>query len=209
MGKEIKKCLIISGAPESEIEYYNDYVDGRFVISADSGYSKCAKLGIKPDLIIGDFDSSDVPDTDIKTIILPVRKDDTDTFFAVKYAIKQGFNDLVILGGIGSRFDHTYCNVLALNYCFERNVKAVLINKNNKIKLLDKKAVINKDKYNYFSFYAFLEDCIKLTTRGTQYDLTDYDLTVKCPLAQSNSFKDNNITVSYESGKLLLILSND
>lgn len=111
MGKEIKKCLIISGAPESEIEYYNDYVDGRFVISADSGYNKCKKLGIKPDLIIGDFDSSDVPDTDIKTIILPVRKDDTDTFFAVKYAIKQGFNDLVILGGIGSRFDHTYCNV--------------------------------------------------------------------------------------------------
>ena len=194
MGKEIKKCLIISGAPESEIEYYNDYVDGRFVISADSGYNKCTKLGIKPDLIIGDFDSSDVPDTAIKTIILPVRKDDTDTFFAVKYAIKQGFNDLVILGGIGSRFDHTYCNVLALNYCFERNVKAVLINKN---------------KYNYFSFYAFLEDCIKLTTRGTQYDLTDYDLTVKCPLAQSNSFKNDNITVSYESGKLLLILSND
>ena len=138
MGKEIKKCLIISGAPESEIEYYNDYVDGRFVISADSGYSKCAKLGIKPDLIIGDFDSSDVPDTAIKTIILPVRKDDTDTFFAVKYAIKQGFNDLVIFGGIGSRFDHTYCNVLALNYCFERNVKAVLINKNNKIELLKK-----------------------------------------------------------------------
>ena len=130
MGKEIKKCLIISGAPESEIEYYNDYVDGRFVISADSGYNKCKKLGIKPDLIIGDFDSSDV------------RKDDTDTFFAVKYAIKQGFNDLVILGGIGSRFDHTYCNVLALNYCFERNVKAVLINKNNKIELLDKKAVM-------------------------------------------------------------------
>lgn len=54
--------------------------------------TKCKKLGIKPDLIIGDFDSSDVPDTDIKTIILPVRKDDTDTFFAVKYAIKQGFN---------------------------------------------------------------------------------------------------------------------
>ena len=52
-------------------------------------------------------------------------------------------------------------------------------------------------------------DCIKLTTRGTQYDLTDYDLTVKSPLAQSNSFKDDKITVSYESGKLLLILSND
>ena len=169
MGKEIKKCLIISGAPESEIEYYNDYLDGRFVISADSGYNKCTKLGIKPDLIIGDFDSSDVPDTDIKTIILPVRKDDTDTFFAVKYAIKQGFNDLVILGGIGSRFDHTYCNVLALNYCFERNVKAVLINKNNKIidKMLKKEQVaqifvppaLKFLQKNYGLFVTFVRKC--------------------------------------------------
>ena len=44
MGKEMKKCLIISGAPEINIEYYKDYVDSRFVISADSGYQSALNL---------------------------------------------------------------------------------------------------------------------------------------------------------------------
>ena len=38
MGKEIKKCLIITGAPEDDIDYYKHYIDGRFIIGADSGY---------------------------------------------------------------------------------------------------------------------------------------------------------------------------
>ena len=139
MGKEIKKCLIITGAPEDDIDYYKHYIDGRFIIGADSGYQKCVKLNIKPNLIIGDFDSSTKPDTDIETIILPVRKDDTDTLSAVKEAIKRGYNDIIILGGIGNRFDHTYNNVLVLNFCFDRNIKAVLINKHNKIEIVENK----------------------------------------------------------------------
>lgn len=209
MGKEIKKCLIISGAPEQDIDYYKHYINGRYIISADSGYQKCVKLNIEPDLIIGDFDSSKKPETSIETIVLPIRKDDTDTFFAVKEAIKRNFDDIIILGAIGNRFDHTYCNVLALDYCFDRKVKAVLINKHNKIEIIDKSYSFNKDNYSSFSLYALFESCVGLTSRGTQYDLTDYTLTPDCPLAQSNSFKDDKVTINYKSGKLLLILSND
>ena len=46
MGKEIKKCLIITGAPEDDIDYYKQYIDGRFIIGADSGYQKCVKLNM-------------------------------------------------------------------------------------------------------------------------------------------------------------------
>ena len=147
MGKEIKKCLIITGAPENDIDYYKNYTDGRFIISADSGYQKCVKLNIKPNLIIGDFDSSTKPDTDIETIVLPVRKDDTDTLAAVKEAIKRGYNDIIILGGIGNRFDHTYNNVLVLNFCFDRNIKASLINKHNKIEIIEKSYSFKKEKW--------------------------------------------------------------
>ncbi|MFQ8957580.1 MAG: hypothetical protein ACLR6O_01340 [Eubacterium sp.] len=51
--------------------------------------------------------------------------------------------------------------------------------------------------------------CIGLTTRGTQYDLTDFTIPADCLYTQSNSFKDNVVTINYKSGKLLLILSND
>ena len=209
MGKEIKKCLIITGVPEDDIYYYKNYIDGRFIIGADSGYQKCVKLNIKPNLIIGDFDSSTKPDTDIETIVLPVRKDDTDTLSAVKEAIKRGYNDIIILGGIGNRFDHTYNNVLVLNFCFDRNIKAVLINKHNKIEIIEKSYSFKKDNYPYFSMYPLFDACIGLTTRGTQYDLTDFTIPADCLYTQSNSFKDDVVTINYKSGKLLLILSND
>ena len=86
MGKEIKKCLIITGAPEDDIDYYKQYIDGRFIIGADSGYQKCVKLNIKPNLIIGDFDSSTKPDTDIETIVLH----NFLTSFNIKQKTRQG-----------------------------------------------------------------------------------------------------------------------
>lgn len=209
MAEEIKKCLIITGAPENDIDYYRAYTGGRFIISADSGYEKCRRLDLSPDLIIGDFDSSKAPDTDIETIILPVRKDDTDTFYAVKEAVKRGYNDIIILGAIGSRVDHTYTNILALNYCADRNAEAVMLNRNNRIRVLTKGRIVKKDKYKGLSLFALFGDCTGLTTKGTEYNLTDYTLTADCPLAQSNAFKDDQAEIHFKSGKILLIESND
>ena len=209
MGNEIKKCLIITGAPENDIDYYKSYIDGRYIISADSGYEKCKRLSISPDLILGDFDSAEKPETDIETILLPVRKDETDTAYAVKEAVRRGFNDILILGGIGSRIDHTYGNVLSLNYCADRNINAFMINKKNKIQVLTNDYSFEKDGYDYLSLFALFGNCTGLTTRGTEYNLTDYTLTPDCPLAQSNIFKDSRVDIKFKSGKILLIQSND
>lgn len=209
MGNEIKRCLIITGAPENDIDYYKSYIDGRYIISADSGYRKCQRLNIRPNLILGDFDSSEKPETDIETIILPVRKDETDTAFAVKEAVRRGFNDILIFGGIGSRIDHTYGNILSLNYCADRNINAVMINKKNKIQVLTKDYSFEKEGYEYLSLFALFGDCTGLTTRGTEYNLTDYTLTPDCPLAQSNILKDSRVDIKFKSGKILLIQSND
>lgn len=209
MGNEVIKSVIISGAPENDIDYYKNYISDRFVLAADSGRIKCKKLNIVPDLIVGDFDSSSAPDTDEKVITLPVRKDDTDTFYAVKELIKKGCKDLLILGGIGSRVDHTYTNILALNFCADLGVKAVMINKNNRIRILNKSTVVKKDGYNYFSLFAFCESVYNLTTQGSEYNLDNFTLRTDNPLCQSNAFKDDEITINFKSGKILLVESND
>lgn len=209
MGNEVKKCAVITGAPENDINYYHSYLIDRYIISADSGFEKCVNIGIKPDLIIGDFDSSAKPDTDIETITLPVMKDDTDTFFAVKEAVKRGYNDIIILGGIGSRVDHTYSNILSLNYCNDLRVSAMLVNRSNRIRILNSSCVIKKDGYNYLSLFALFEECKGLTTKGTLYNLTDYNLSPQCQLCQSNSFVNDEIEISFDCGKILLVESND
>ena len=55
---------------------------GDFIVACDAGYRNAARLGVRPDLIVGDFDSAPRPQTDRETIVLPHVKDDTDTQFA-------------------------------------------------------------------------------------------------------------------------------
>ena len=209
MGNEVKRCVIIAGAPEDNIEYYRDTFGGRFVIAADSGYDKCTRLGIKPDLIIGDFDSSDEPDTDCEKIVLPVRKDDTDTFYAVKEAVKRGFGDIIILGGLGARFDHTYANVLCIYYCLEHNVKCSIRDLQNDITAVNTDTVINKENYISFSLYALFEPCDGLGIKGSAYDTENIRLMPYEQFAQSNAFVSDRVEITLKSGTLMIIRSND
>ncbi|MGN1123599.1 MAG: thiamine diphosphokinase [Eubacterium sp.] len=209
MGNEVKKCLIISGAPENEISYYNDFTSNRFVISADSGYEKCQRLGIIPNLIIGDFDSSSEPQTDIEKIVLPIQKDDTDTFFAVKQAIGRGFNDIIILGGIGSRIDHTYANILCLNYCFERNISCSLVNTHNCISIISGNNIIRRGNYKYFSLFPLFDKCEGISINNAEYPLENACVFPSEQFMQSNAFIADTAQINVKSGKLLLILSND
>lgn len=208
MADEIKKCVVISGAPEKDISYYGRYAQGRYIICADSGYKKCLKAGLAPDLIIGDFDSSRRPDVDCEIIDLQVRKDDTDTFHCVNEAISRGYNDIVILGGIGSRVDHTYSNILAVNYCFDKGIKCELINSLNRIFIVQGEVVIEKGEYKYFSLFSLFDKCT-VTITGAQYELDGYVLEPSSQLTQSNEFKDDKVVINAVGGKIILILCND
>ena len=71
-------------------------------------------LGVKPDLVVGDFDSHEKPETDAEMIELPREKDDTDTFFAAKEMVRRGFEEFLLVGVIGARLDHTLGNLSIL-----------------------------------------------------------------------------------------------
>ena len=203
------KCVIISGAPETELEYMKKHLDNSYIICADSGYKKCISLDAVPDLIIGDFDSSSKPDIDCDITALNVRKDDTDTFSCVKKAIEKGFDEIIILGGIGSRIDHTYSNILSVNYCYDHNVKCKLVNRNNLISVISGENIIKSEGFRYFSIFALFGKCNGLTIEGAEYNLSDAAVLPSEQYTQSNEFKSSAVKINVKEGKILLILSND
>lgn len=209
MAAEIKRCVIISGAPESDLSYYGRYMNTDFIICADSGYIKCKKIGAEPDLIIGDFDSSDLPGEGCEIIRLNVRKDETDTFECIKQAIERGFNDITLLGGIGTRIDHTYSNILSADYCFDRQVKCRLIDKHNHITIEQGSVELIKGDYKYFSLFALFGKCTGITIKGSQYDIELPELLPSSQLNQSNEFSADRVSITIKTGKIILILSND
>ena len=208
MGTEIKKCAVISGAPEEDLSYYHKFLQDRYIICADSGYEKCAALGITPDLIIGDFDSSPRPHIECEIIDLKIRKNDTDTFHCVKEAIDRGCSSIVILGGIGDRVDHTYSNILSVVYCYDSNIECELINKKNRLFVAGSDITLSRGKYEYFSLFALFQKCT-VSIKGAQYELDAYELAPDCQLTQSNAFKDDQVKISVKNGKIILILCND
>ncbi|MBQ3008802.1 MAG: thiamine diphosphokinase, partial [Oscillospiraceae bacterium] len=99
----MKRCVII-GAVEIDFPVETYIKDTDFVICADKGWQNAQAHGIKPDMIVGDFDSSPRPEnTDADVTVLPVVKDDTDTYFIARYIIENGFTDVLLRGVIGGK----------------------------------------------------------------------------------------------------------
>lgn len=209
MEKEVTRCTIVSGAPETDVAYMLPLLEHSFVIAADSGYKKCRRLGTEPDVIVGDFDSSPVPEGAKELHIMPAHKDDTDTLAAIKIAIGRGYTHLTLVGAIGNRFDHSFSNVSNLAYCLERGVQAEIITPNEKLFIAEKPFSFPKGKYAYFSLFAFGGNCVGLTIRGAEWELTDYTLTPATSMCQSNEVRAAACSISFNQGRLLTVLSND
>lgn len=210
----MKKCIIVSGAPDYNTDFLKANIDGECdVIAADSGYVVCREIGIVPDLIIGDFDSSAYPDIDTQVIKLEVEKAHTDTFSCVIEAVDRGYTHIDIYNALGSRFDHSYANVLTLSYCLKKGVVCRIINEKNRLSLIDKKATVNRD-YDNFSLFAFMENAYGVKIKGAYYTAGFYgkdtlDLKQDDLITQCNFVNEDFAEISLEKGILLLVESND
>ncbi len=203
------KFTIISGAPKSNVDFIKANVDrDSFVIAADAGYLYCIKAGIMPKLIIGDFDSAKRPVFHCDIITLPTEKDDTDTYYCVKEACKRGAEEIEIYAAIGSRLDHTYANIMCLEYCRKNGVKASIINDKNRAFIADESFKLEYDNYKYFSLFSLAEKSV-VSISGAKYNPENAEIEFCSGLGVSNEFASDEVSVDLKSGKLLVILSND
>ena len=205
------KCFIITSYLNGDLSSILYKKNEDFIICADNGYSIAKNNGIVPDVIIGDFDSIKIElPSDIEIIKLPVEKDVTDTLACVKYAINNGFKDIIILGGIGGRLDHTMANLQCLLYGLSAGVAIELRDNNNIVSLHFPSEIIIKKKGNFkLSLFSFSDVCDGISTKGLKYKLLNGKLSQGFPLGISNEFTSEFASVYFESGVLLLILSKD
>lgn len=201
-------CVIISGGefcplPESE--------KNKYVIACDKGVLYAAQQGIKPDLIIGDFDSYDgtLPD-DVEILTYPAEKDDTDTMIALKVAIGRGFDDVTVYCGFGGRLDHLYANFQTAVYGAEHGVTCRFADGSNEvIAVKDGKLELPAREGWALSVFAVSDECFGVSITGTKYELKDAKLTNTFPLGVSNQWMPcgEPARISVEEGILLIIVS--
>lgn len=206
----MKKCAIITGG---EISSYSSldisHLRNATIISADAGYLHAKKLGLKTNIIIGDFDSlNEIPKDTDEVISFPKYKDDTDTMLAIKLALERGFDDIEIYGALGNRLDHTFANIQALSYIREKNAKGAIISDSNIIYFIKNESLIIKKKENFsLSLFSFSERCEGVSIKGVKYILENAVISQDFPIGVCNEITQDFCEISVKSGKMMIIIS--
>lgn len=206
------KAVIFAGGPIEDYSYIDvDDIKNSFVIAADGGCKHTEKLGITPNVFVGDNDSWGRAYPDAENIIIcPTEKDYTDTNKAIDYAVEKGCGLIDIYGGLGGRLDHEYSNYCMLAYGLSRGVKIRLIGKNNEVTMENKPFTLKRVKKKYVSFFPFGGVVEGFSVKGLKYEAENIRLEFCEAQASSNEFSDCDIAeVSFESGFLIVMLCDD
>lgn len=203
----MKKCVIVGGADIRDYGRIRELLTEEMVfIFCDSGLRHMEALGRKPDLIVGDFDSHVNPHMDVETIVLPHVKDDTDTVFAVKEALRRGFEEFLLIGVVGGRLDHTLGNVAILLMLDSAGKKAVIADDYSDMEIVSRERTLIPDRYPYFSLLNITGTAKGVTIRNALYPLSDAEITCEYPIGVSNEvLPGKTAEVTVKEGRLLII----
>ncbi len=207
----MKTALIISGGEYSPSDISIEY---DYAIACDRGYLYARDMGIVPNVIIGDFDSAVVPETECEVVQFPVRKDDTDTMLAIKHALSKGYMHIVIICALGGRLDHTLANIQSMHYVAHNGGVCEIISESEhlrtltgpgKVDILGSGSATRTDGYSQsLSLFSLTDVCDGLSITGTEYDVQGVTLTNAFPLGYGNKVCADKAVVELESGILLI-----
>jgi len=182
------------------------------VLAADSGWHNALSLGEHPQILVGDFDSfgkAELP-KDVELITLPCEKDVTDTQAVVELAIERGADEIVIVGGLSGRLDHTLSNLGILEDMHARGVHAVITDGCNRVRYLKNgSTLIGRGAFTYLSLLAADATVKGVTVEGCKYPLKNARLSRAHQFAVSNELLGNCALISVRRGGVYIIESMD
>ena len=219
----MKDTIIVSGGNIHK-DFALDFLkknktENTCLIAADRGVEFFMGTDLEPDVAVGDFDSlsaegakymETLKHTEIRR--LQPEKDDSDTQSAANYAIEQGTERIMILGATGNRIDHLMANFGLLMLGKTKQVQIVLVDAYNYMSLIESGMILKKEEQfgKYVSFFPIEGEVTGLTLKGFKYPLNSYTLKVEdSGLTVSNEISDPEAEVTFETGKLLMIMSRD
>ena len=181
-------------------------------IAADQGYHTAKALGERIDLLLGDFDSiGSVPgDEEMEIQRVPAEKDYTDTQLAVEIALERGADEIIIIGGLSGRLDHTLSTLAILEDLNTRGVYCTVTDGQNRVRYMKSTStLIARSPYKYLSLIAADEVVKGVDIEGCKYPLKKATLRRSHQFAVSNEITGNVAFISVKKGGVFIIESRD
>ncbi len=183
---------------------------GDFFICADGGANTAVRFGVKPQLIIGDFDSvtgatlgilSDVRTKKIRD------QNSTDLEKALSYAVQKRYTDIVVLGATGGRIDHEAGNLSALAK-FSRKAKIRFLDKFGQLVPVNRGQTFDLRPGTTVSLMP-ISDCTGIATSGLKWNLNNESLRFGYRDGTSNIVQSSPVRITVRSGNLILFILNE
>lgn len=209
-----KRALIFLNGNITSIDFIHDMIlKGDHIVSVDGGIRYIKALSIKPDVIIGDFDSSNQAEikrySKAKILSFNQEKNATDGDIAIEYVIENHFDEVMIFGALGNRVDHMLSNISKLEKLFKHNIKAEIVDEFNRIAYTENQMKIRPEGYKYFSVLPVSEKLVGINIIGGKYPLENAKMLRINSLGLSNEFLENEVDISFTQGAALIIRSKD
>lgn len=177
------------------------------IVCADGGANKARKLGITPDLIIGDLDSI-TPSTrkfysTVKTIRV-TSQENTDLEKALDVLVGKGIRSAVIVGAMGGRPDHAYAN-FSIFKKYYKLLDLVFSDALCDIRIIEGKNILDLPVGSILSLMPFGR-CDGITARGLEFPLVNDSLEMGVREGASNRVCASPVSIEIKKGCLLLFL---
>ena len=209
MQTDKRAVLFVNGQAKPGFEV--SLLPGDFLVAVDGGLRHLKRLGLKPDLLIGDLDSVDadelaeIEEVGVEVLRFPPAKDQTDLELALEYTIEIGYAQIVIAYPFGDRVDHTLGNVSLLLRPDLAGRTVSLDDGQVEARLLDQGASLPTQPSDLVSLIPWGEPVEGITTKGLEYPLNNETLVPWQTRGISNVALADTIELDFKSGRLLVI----
>lgn len=214
---EKKYVIFLNGEYKYSQEFMDKLVSENTVcFCADGGANFAFKYGKMPEMIVGDLDSIEkgvLEYYEKKNVLMkkfPKDKDFTDFELILKEINKISENKnfvekIFVVGGLGKRIDMSLSNL----FITEKYKNLVFLQENEEIFYAEKSFVLKNKKECEFSIIPISEKVEKLTLKGFKFETDKIDVKRESSRLVSNVILENEASVEFENGKLIIILKNN
>ncbi|MHB9144367.1 MAG: thiamine diphosphokinase [Symbiobacteriia bacterium] len=210
------RSIVIANGHIEDYEALSPWLTpGACVICADGGARHAERLGLAPDVLLGDFDSLAAAEVakwaarGTEIIQMPPEKDQTDTHLALDLAVQRGAREIALLGATGKRLDHTWANVLLLPRLAAAGVRVNLINEHNLLTVTQDRETVQGKRGDFVSLLPLTPAVTGVTLRGFKYPLTEATLRWGESLGVSNELVAAEGEVRLRQGWLAVVRARD
>lgn len=210
------KAFIFTNGSYEDPDFYKEYLkkfNAPYIICADGGANFTQKIGLIPNIILGDMDSiSEETLTYYQNVEFrrfPVCKDETDTLLAINHALEIGATEIFVFGALGTRLDHSLGNIYLLTRLLKPGIQGMIIDEKNSIFLVRDKKKLDLPMGTIVSLLPLGGDVEGLNIQGFKYPIANGKMTLENPYGISNVVVMKHQTISLEKGILLVDISKD